>query len=462
MNHQSQQGWNFAEYRDILEAVPDATILVDHNGAIIFFNEMATNLFGYTPEEVENKSIETLIPKRFHRKHQQHRATYFTQPWARPMGADMQLYARCKDGKEILVAISLSPLYTEQGIFISAFVRDISAQKHAEDQLRYQASLMANVSDAIIATDLNFVTKSWNEAAEMMYGWHSDEVMGQKMEEVIPTRYPQDDRETINNQLFKRGQWIGELIQQCKNGDSIHVRASIAFIKDSTGEPVGIVSVNQDITVRKKAEKALQSAHDHLEIQVEKRTAELSQVNQTLRAEITERQRAEDELRQMTEELIQRKDQLKQELRSLEQLSSTSQTAVTSQSFGVFPLAKSAPETFNGLVQRFGKLIELALEEKVFKVDHEVSKSLRNLADQLGFLNADPQDVVSLFSLALQQKNQGATHARAIAYYEEGRVRLLQLMGYLLSYYRNHRFGSRKPPAPTNSEGPRRHASGEE
>lgn len=442
MDSQIQRKWNHEQYRQLLESIPDATILVDRKGKIIFFNAAAVNLFGYSPQEITGKAIEILIPGRFKSQHQQHRFTYFKHPWTRPMGSDLELYAQCKNGQELVVAVSLSPVHTEKGIFITVFIRDMSAWKQKENQLRYQDSLTQNVSDAVITTDMNFVIKSWNKVAEIKYGWQQAEVLGRKIEDIIPTKYFHEDQETIIKQLLDKEQWIGEVIQQHKNGTFINVRASLALIKDDSGNPLGTVIVNQDITARKKAEQALQMAYDALEKQIADRTAKLNNSNQLLQTEIIQRQRAEAELRQLTNKLAQSKEQLKQELYSLEQLSSNSQTLVTAQTFGVVPLEESEPKTFNELVHRFGDLLELALEEKNYKVEHQVSDSFRALANQLGFLNADPHDVVSVYSQALRQKSKNSTSAKTNAYIEEGRMRVLQVMGYLVSYYRNHRFGS--------------------
>jgi DNA-binding response OmpR family regulator len=131
------------------------------------------------------------------------------------------------------------------------------------------------------------------------------------------------------------------------------------------------------------------------------------------------------------------REQQERELRSLAQLSSPPSTAVTAQLFGVAPLSESVPEVFNELAERYEELMDLALEQRAYKVEHNISERLRSLAERVGFLKAGPRDVVEIHSYALKRKTREVAPARAQAYVEEGRLMLLELMGYLVSYYRN-------------------------
>ena len=152
-----------------------------------------------------------------------------------------------------------------------------------------------------------------------------------------------------------------------------------------------------------------------------------------------ERHRLQVELEQSR-----RREQQEREFRSLEQLSQSAQTSVTSQMFGLAPLHKSAPEKFNELVQDYCNMLELALEQRAYKIENKLSESLRAFAEQLGFLRAGPRDVVEVHRAGLKKMaDQSPTLQRAQAYVEEGRLMVLELMGYLVSYYRNFALGSR-------------------
>jgi DNA-binding NarL/FixJ family response regulator len=145
-----------------------------------------------------------------------------------------------------------------------------------------------------------------------------------------------------------------------------------------------------------------------------------------------ERQRLLTELEQARQ-----RQQHERELRSLEQLSAPPSAAVTAQLFGVAPLRESVPDTFNELVQHYGELMDLALEQRAYRVEHDVSGELRSISARLGFLRAGPRDVVEIHSYALKGKTREVAPAKAQAYVEEGRLMVLELMGYLVSYYRN-------------------------
>ena len=129
-------------------------------------------------------------------------------------------------------------------------------------------------------------------------------------------------------------------------------------------------------------------------------------------------------------------NQQEREMNSLGDLSSRQATAVSSQMFGAGPISKSMPDVFEEMVERYATLMDLALEERMYKVEHNVPEGFHVLVDRLGFLQAGPRDVVEMHNLALKRKTAGATMQKSQAYIEEGRLRLIELMGHLVSYYR--------------------------
>jgi len=134
--------------------------------------------------------------------------------------------------------------------------------KQAEEKIRYQADLLANVSDAVISTDLDFVIRTWNRAAESMYGWQESEVIGKRVGEVLRTEYLNSDREQVLQQFLAEGLWKGEVIQRRKDGTPINILLSVSFIRDGAGNPTGVVSVNRDISERKEAERKIRESEE--------------------------------------------------------------------------------------------------------------------------------------------------------------------------------------------------------
>ena len=149
-----------------------------------------------------------------------------------------------------------------------------------------------------------------------------------------------------------------------------------------------------------------------------------------------ERQRLLREL-----ERAKQREQQERELRSLEQLSAASPTAVTAQTFGIVPLQKGYPSIFNKSVKSYGDLLKKALEQRMYKIDHNISHGLQSMAEQLGFLRAGPRDVIELHLAALKKNTKHVTPEKAKVYAEEGRVMALELMGFLVSFYRDHSLG---------------------
>jgi hypothetical protein len=132
------------------------------------------------------------------------------------------------------------------------------------------------------------------------------------------------------------------------------------------------------------------------------------------------------------------------EFRVLERLGGPGVSSVTAQLFGMAPLSQSVPDAFQRFVRDYQDLADLALQQQMFKVENNLSEKLRSMAEELGVLRAGPKDVIEIHSAALKEKIRGTTNQKAKAYMDEGRMMALEVMGYLVQFYRHFYLGARR------------------
>ena len=243
-----------AKFRGLLEAAPDAIVGITADGRISLVNAQTELLFGYRREELVGQPIEILAPDRVRGVHPGHRTGYFREPQPRPMGAGMELAARRKDGTEFPCEISLSSIDTEDGVLVSATVRDITERRRAAEAQNRLATIVQSSHDAIMGKTLAGVITSWNPGAERLYGYHESEIVGRNAEILFPVH-----RRTEEFAILARIA-DGERVEQYqterlrKDGSLVLVSLTMSPIADARGAIIGVASVSRDINDRQRAE----------------------------------------------------------------------------------------------------------------------------------------------------------------------------------------------------------------
>jgi PAS domain S-box-containing protein len=241
-------------FRALLEAAPDAVVIVDQDGRIVLVNARTEVLFGYSRTELLGGPVELLIPERLRHRHVNHLQAFTKDPKTGLRCRGSKLYGRRKDGSEFPVETSLSLLETEEGMLISVSVRDITARRQAEQRLSELASMVESCGDAMASISPDGTFTFWNAAAERIFGFRAEEVIGRSTGRLTPS-----DREAETTHLVRRlcrGQKIEhwETVLVAKGGRLVDVELTLWPVRDSAGTVVGISVSARDITDRKRQE----------------------------------------------------------------------------------------------------------------------------------------------------------------------------------------------------------------
>ncbi|MBS1510993.1 MAG: PAS domain S-box protein [Bacteroidetes bacterium] len=345
---------NEDKFKSLLESAPEAIIIVNNDGQIVLVNRQAENLFEYSRQELIGREVEMLMPERFSSPHRNHRINYFLKPDARNMGKGLELFGRKKNGKEFNLEISLSPLETEEGILISAAIRDITERKKTEEKIKQSEeifrTLVTGVKDyAIMMLDVNGNILTWNEGAELIKGYSETEVKGKNISMFyIKEETGKGIPALILNMASEQGSCETEGWRVKKDGTLFWADVVVTALYDTNNQLSGFAKVTRDITERKKTEEILADFNRQLSNQVQTKTTELQETAEQLRLLSTHLQNAREEERSTIAREIH--DELGQMLTGIR--------------MDMVWLRKNIPEKTNPVTDRFESMLELLNETR--------------------------------------------------------------------------------------------------
>ena len=241
------------KYRNLVERANDGIVIVQ-DGIVKYINARLAEMRGVTVEEV----IGTPFTDHIYPDELPEVVDRYKQRMA---GEDVspiyETALRRRDGSKIHAELNAG-MVTYQGKPADlVIIRDITERKRAEEVLRYQAVLLTNTYDAIIASDEHYRLTAWNAAAESLYGWKAEEVLGRLGLDVAQTEFPGVEKSEMLRTITEIGYWRGEVTQARKDGTRIPVEVASIVLHDESGRVTGYLSVNRDITERKRAEEEI-------------------------------------------------------------------------------------------------------------------------------------------------------------------------------------------------------------
>lgn len=251
-------------FRLVVEAAPNAMLIVSQTGRITLVNRKAEALFGYAREDLIGMDLNLLVPHRFRAEHERHVADFFTSPEARGMGVGRELFGVRRDGTEVPIEIGLNPIETSRGRFTVASIIDISARKRAEQQLRLVVDAVPN---AMLLVDASGRITFVNQNAEALFGYTRDELIGQPLEMLVPERvrkaHPQHVQDFFATPRT-RPMGAGRELHGCRK-DGSEMMIEIGLNPIETSEGLCTLASIIDVTERRKHQDELHRSNAELE-----------------------------------------------------------------------------------------------------------------------------------------------------------------------------------------------------
>ncbi len=235
----------------VIETALDAVVEIGEDDRISGWNAQAEQMFGWSREEAIGQTLaETIIPVPYRQAHLQGLQRYLETGQGPILNQRIEITALHREGDEFAVDLAISPIQTAGKTTFSAFIRNLTSQKQAEQTRAHLAAIVHSSDDAIISKDLTGIVTSWNPAAERIYGYTAQEILGKSKAILIPADMP-EELPTILRKI-KAGERIEhyETARVRKDGSRIQISISVSPVRNAGGQIIGASTIARDISER--------------------------------------------------------------------------------------------------------------------------------------------------------------------------------------------------------------------
>ncbi|MFH1864358.1 MAG: PAS domain S-box protein [Candidatus Eisenbacteria bacterium] len=246
-------------FNAVAETVSAALVNTNSHGRILSWNRAAEAMFGYSPEEAVGHPFSLIVPEGFLQAHVDGLMRAVSTDSQRYVRASVEGVGRRKDKSEFPMELSIGAWKTGDETFFTALLTDITAKKQIDEELQFLGSIPLQVSDALIVTDLNYRITYVNKAAEFLFGFAGEELIGTTLDTLSADEWEDSFEEEIHHTVSAGRVWTGVLKSKRKRGANFLVEYRVSPLRDSSGRLSSYISICHDLTERMRTEQLLQT-----------------------------------------------------------------------------------------------------------------------------------------------------------------------------------------------------------
>ncbi len=255
-------------FHTLAQTASDTIININSNGNITFWNKAAEKTFGFLANEMIGKPLAQIMPEEFQKAHFEGIKRVVSTGKSRIIGKVVEIIGIKKSGQKFPIELSLATWKTDDSVFFTAIIRDITERKRLEEKMRLDSQMLSNIIDSIVLYKISDGKIVYtNPQFDKLFGYHAGELIGKHFSVLdIPAERKTDEvSKKINESLIKNGKWEGEIQNKKKDGSAFWSHVSISGFTHNEYREVW-VAVQQDVSAQKQAQLELTrlSTHDSL------------------------------------------------------------------------------------------------------------------------------------------------------------------------------------------------------